>query len=302
MSKKKKKDKKNRHILQHIIIVLILLLSIGCLAYPSVAQWWNADKETRAAAVYDDTVEKMNKAKAEQMLKDADAYNQKLAQMPFPLESGEAEEGYDDLLKVDNKGMMGYLEVPVLKINIPIYHYTNNVSMGEGAGHMVGSSLPVGGKSTHAVISAHCGMPDKELFTHLERVQEGDIFTITVLSRKTTYQVDQIKVVLPDDDSDLQIVDGQDYVTLLTCTPFGINDHRLLVRGHRIPNKEAAKIKTRKLNKELTWWGIWKNMDPRLKIFLTFMLITLVIIVIIKICQHIHDKRKKRKKEKRNNL
>ena len=232
-------NRKNTQTDIHIIIAaIVLLISIAVIIYPPVTQSINSRHLSDAEAEYEDSVNKYSTDSIQKMLDKADAYNEKLAAMQNPLTDSEKENGYDDLLNVKGD-VIGYLDIPSISVSIPIYHYTDSSSMQNGAGHMVGTSLPVGGKSTHAVLSAHSGIPDKRLFTDLDKVQIGDTFTITVLSRKLKYQVDQIETVLPNDDTYIHIEDGKDLVTLITCTPQGINTHRLLARGHRISTSWA---------------------------------------------------------------
>lgn len=214
------------------------MISTAVIIYPPVTQGINNRHLSDAEIEYKDSVKEYSTDSIQKMLDEADTYNEKLAVTQNPLTDSEAYDGYDDLLNIKN-GVMGYLEIPSISVSIPICHYTDSNSMQNGVGHMVGTSLPVGGKSTHAVLSAHSGIPDKRLFTDLDKVQIGDAFTITVLNRKLKYQVDQIETVLPDDDTYIHIEDGKDLVTLITCTPQGVNTHRLLVRGHRISTSWA---------------------------------------------------------------
>lgn len=224
------------------LIVLLLVLGSAIMAYPTLSDWWNSYHQTRAIATYAAAVESTDPELIEAMLLEAEDYNTKLAHEGSGYATSEvAEEDYDRLLNLDGNGVMGYIQVKRLKIDYPIYHGTEERVLQVAIGHLVGTSLPVGGTSTHAVVTGHRGMPSAKLFTDLDRMVEGDTFTITVLNRTLTYEVDQIRIVEPEDMSDLTIDDGKDYVTLVTCTPYGINTHRLLVRGHRIDNIAGQK-------------------------------------------------------------
>ena len=167
---------------------------------------------------------------------EAEAYNAALGELDFPLLDYREVKGYNDVLNVSGTGIMGYVSVPKIGIELPLYHGISAQVLNTACGHLQGTSLPIGGEGTHCVLSAHRGLPHAKLFTELDKVEIGDTFTMTVLNRTVTYQVDQIKVVEPNDINDIQLVDGEDYCTLITCTPYGINSHRLLVRGTRIEN------------------------------------------------------------------
>lgn len=219
-----------------IILVIVFLLGLALLLYPTVSDWWNNQVQSRAIVNYDETVANMSKADYEAEFAKADEYNQAIAKLANPLVSYEQVEGYEDTLNIMGTGMMGYIEIPRIRVKLPIYHGTSDAVLNTAVGHLEGSSLPVGGEGTHCVLSAHRGLPSSLLFTDLDKLVEGDTFSITVLDRLLTYQVDQIRIVEPDEVGELAIQEGKDYCTLLTCTPYGINTHRLLVRGHRIEN------------------------------------------------------------------
>lgn len=217
------------------LLVLIGLAGLGLIFYPSIANWWNSSHATRAVEVYDDTVEKMSNEKKAELLKEAEAYNNLLAQQPDPFFAGEGmDQKYEDTLNIDDRGMIGSLTIPSINVNLPIYHGTDEGTLRQFLGHIQGTSLPVGMIGSHAAISGHSGLPSQRLFTDLERLREGDMFTLHVAGKNMTYQVDQIRTVLPDEIQDLKVIEGEDLVTLVTCTPYGINTHRLLVRGHRV--------------------------------------------------------------------
>ena len=194
--------------------------------------------QAKAIASYVQAVSDMSEEENERLWKEAEEYNKEHAERgnSFDITQKEREE-YKKILNVTGNGIMGYISIPKIKIELPIYHGTSDKVLQVAIGHLAGTSLPVGGKSTHCVVSGHRGLPSARLFTDIDKLVERDTFTITVLDRTMTYEVDQIRTVLPQEVQDLQIEEGKDYVTLVTCTPYGINTHRLLVRGHRIPNK-----------------------------------------------------------------
>ncbi|HFU3804616.1 TPA: class C sortase [Streptococcus suis] len=226
-----------------ILLIFILLVGLTMLSYPTVSDYWNSFHQSKAVAGYVEKVEDLSKADYIKMLSDAESYNKTLNQSVIPdlNINGEAKEVYNRLLDVAGSGIMAYVEIPKLNTTLPIYHGTDAEILQVAIGHIPGTSLPIGGKGTHAVISGHRGLPSAKLFTDLDQLVEGDIFYIQVLDQTLTYEVDQILTVTPDDVSALTIDPDQDYVTLVTCTPYGVNSHRLLVRGHRIANetKEA---------------------------------------------------------------
>ena len=223
--------------LSTIIAVAVLVAGIAVVAYPTFSDWWNSYHQSRAIAVYASEVENTDTATLETMLADAEAYNQRLLTKANRYKMNEEEQQeYNSLLNLTGNGVMGYIQSNSIGVNYPIYHCLEERILQIAIGHIGGTSLPVGGESTHAVVSGHRGLPSAKLFTDLDKLVEGDTFTITVLNRTTTYEVDQIRIVLPEDMSDLNIETGSDYATLVTCTPYGINTHRLLVRGHRIDN------------------------------------------------------------------
>ena len=230
--------KKNRST---IILILIFLVGLSVMLYPTVSDYVNQRHQSRALASYDETVNEMSDADYTAYFEAADAYNQRLAATPNSFFTPEQVSGYDETLDVSGTGIMGYITIPRIGVELPVYHGTSDGVLQVAAGHLEGSSLPVGGAGTHAVISAHRGLPSAKLFTNLDELEVGDTFTITVLDRVLTYEVDQISIVLPTETDLLQPVEGKDYVTLMTCTPYGINTHRLLVRGKRIENAENQK-------------------------------------------------------------
>ena len=230
--------KKNR---SNIILILIFLVGLSVMLYPTVSDYINQKNQSRAVASYSEEVENLSDVDYQAYFDAADDYNRRLAETPDAFYRPEEVSGYTDTLDVSGTGIMGYITISKIGVELPIYHGTSDGVLQVAAGHLEGSSLPVGGAGTHAVISAHRGLPSAKLFTNLDELEVGDTFTITVLDRVLTYEVDQISIVLPTETDLLQPVEGKDYVTLMTCTPYGINTHRLLVRGKRIENAENQK-------------------------------------------------------------
>ncbi len=230
--------KKNR---SNIILILIFLVGLSVMLYPTVSDYINQKNQSRAVASYSEEVENLSDVDYQAYFDAADDYNRRLAETPDAFYRPEEVSGYADTLDVSGTGIMGYITISKIGVELPVYHGTSDGVLQVAAGHLEGSSLPVGGAGTHAVISAHRGLPSAKLFTNLDELEVGDTFTITVLDRVLTYEVDQISIVLPTETDLLQPVEGKDYVTLMTCTPYGINTHRLLVRGKRIENAENQK-------------------------------------------------------------
>ena len=220
-----------------LILLLVLLVGVGLIAYPTFADWWNSFHQSRAVASYAAAVADMNAEEYEKIIRKAEKYNKKLAEsgMIWNLDEEQQKE-YEEQLNIGTSGIMGYIDIPKINVMLPIYHGIDEAVLQVAIGHIPGTSLPVGGKGSHCVISGHRGLPSARLFTDIDKLVEGDTFTITVLNQTLTYEVDQIRTVEPTDLSDLQIEKGKDYLTLVTCTPYGINTHRLLVRGHRTKN------------------------------------------------------------------
>ncbi|MBQ9708341.1 MAG: class C sortase [Firmicutes bacterium] len=223
-----------------IVLVAILLTGAGLLAYPSIANYWNSFHQTQAIMSYSDQVSSMSTEDYEKILKDARAYNRRLGETGIQWNLTEEQRAeYNSKLKIEGSDVMAYVSIPKIHVKLPIYHGTDESVLQTSIGHLEPTSLPVGGKSSHCSISGHRGLPSARLFTDISRLKEGDTWTITVLNETLTYEVDQIRIVEPTDLSNLTIEEGKDYCTLITCTPYGINTHRLLVRGHRIPNADG---------------------------------------------------------------
>ena len=217
-----------------IFLTLGFLIGICILLYPAFSDYWNSMTQSRAIVDYESVLENLEPEDYTAIFDEAHAYNKALYETTFPLLNYHLVPGYYEALHVTENDMIGYLKIDRIGVELPIYHGTSSDVLNRGVGHLEGSSLPVGGENTHSVLSAHRGLPSAKLFTDLDRLEKGDTFQIIVLDQILTYQVDFIKVIVPTDVSDLQIIEGGDYCTLFTCTPYGINTHRLLVRGVRI--------------------------------------------------------------------
>ncbi|MCU6761430.1 class C sortase [Brotonthovivens ammoniilytica] len=283
-----------------LISILIIAAGAGFVSYPFISNYLYENQQDHEIQIYNRQNQELSGNKREQEKEQAQAYNKALLESrvilsdPFDPEAfaKEEEESYESLLNLEGTGIMGYLEIPVLKLNLGIYHGTGARSLEAGAGHLENSSLPVGGKGTHAVLSAHTGLPGKKLFTDLELMKEGDVFFVHVLDDTLAYEVDQIKVVEPENVSDLIIQAEQDYVTLVTCTPYGVNSHRLLVRGSRIPYEEAKEVSEDLVKREGSQWMrqyVWGIMAGAALLF--------VILISYQVyCRRRNRKFKKRKK------
>lgn len=220
-----------KRILLHVLFLVLFLIGIGAAAYPAFGNWYNEQKRSVVLTEYEKALAKIEDADLTDAFKQAEIYNDAL----FTGETDEKERpDYGELLCTTEDGIMGYVDIPAIQIRLPIYHGCTENELSKGAGHLPSSSLPVGGKSTHAVLAAHSGRADSKMFTDLDQVKEGDLIYLYVLNKTLTYEVDKITVTTPGDTDAIQIIDGKDLLTLLTCTPYGTNTHRLLVRGHRI--------------------------------------------------------------------
>ena len=270
-----------------ITTVLVFLTGLSLLLYPTVSNYWNSKHQTQAVAEYSERIEKMDEQEKKQAFEQAEKYNETLISDPgrfTPTE--EQDEWYKSLLDIDGTGMMGYITIPEIDCKLAVYHTVDDSVLQVGVGHMEGSSLPVGGSGTHCVLSGHRGLPSAKIFTDLDQMKNGDIFLIHVLGKTLAYKVDQIKTVLPEESSELDIIEGEDHVTLVTCTPYGVNTHRLLIRGIRTeyvePEEEAEETPIQQIAK----------VDP-----VKIMIIGLVAMVIMIIIVYIVIRRKNRKTE-----
>lgn len=221
-----------------IILLAVLVVGLSIMLYPTVSDYWNSFHQSRAIADYNTKIENMSEEEYARMFAEADEYNRKIKALNFPFTEYTKVSGYENTLSITDSGIMGYISIPRIGVELPIYHTTKESVLQVAVGHLEGTTLPTGGEGMHCVLSGHRGLPSARLFTDLDKMEVGDIFSITVLNRMLTYEVDQILTVLPSEISTLYPVDGEDYCTLVTCTPYGINSHRLLVRGKRTDNPE----------------------------------------------------------------
>ena len=285
-------NKKRKMTIKDIIRLLVLIVAFAVLLYPTVSSYVNEKNGSKVVSNYDAESVRLSNAEKEKMLEEARAYNKEMLSNidlidPFSQGEKSLDARYESLLNIDGSGMMGYIRIPKIKVEIPIYHGTSESVLQAGVGHFWGTSLPVGGESTHTVLTGHRGLPTKTLFTNMDKLVKGDVFYIKVLDETLAYKVDQILTVLPEETEALSIVPGQDYATLVTCTPYAINTHRLLVRGHRIPYEEAVKIE--------------KNTSTGIELSFTtkVLIVTLGIIfigLIIAMLYSLYDKRRRKKK------
>lgn len=223
------------------LLVLVFLTGLSLLLYPTISDYWNSLHQSQAIATYAEAVAELDDVSYDQLLADARAYNEGLVGNGNRYRPSEEETAlYESLLNISGNGVMGYVEIPSIEVSLPVYHGTGDAVLQIAIGHIEGTSLPVGGKGTHCVISGHRGLPSARLFTDLDQLAEGDIFMMKVLDEVLTYEIDQIRIIEPYEVEFLEIEEGEDLCTLMTCTPYGVNSHRLLVRGHRIENLEES--------------------------------------------------------------
>lgn len=244
----------NRKILK-VLLIVTLFIGISILTYPFISQYYNSKVQSHVVEDYKSNLNNIKKEDYTHIFKEAEDYNKKLLKLDYPFIEYKKISNYNNIININNNGMIGYIKIDKLKLELPIYHGTSSSVLNVAVGHLEGSSFPIGGTNTHSVLAAHRGLPNKELFTNIIKLELGDIFIVTVLDRKLIYQVDNIIVVESNDLSYLQIEEGKDYITLVTCTPYGLNYLRLLVRGTRIDNIEEKHIvitsEAHKIDKEI---------------------------------------------------
>lgn len=226
-----------------VCLSIMMLAGLCVLLYPTISNWLNEQEQTRALVTYNKTVVEMNSDESDALIEEAREYNRKLSELQAPFKDYDQISGYDEILNVSGSGIIGYVSIPMIQVELPIYHGTDESVLDLAAGHLEGTSIPVGGKNTHAVISAHCGLPSAKLFTDLDKLVVGDMFTINVLDQIYTYQIEEILTVLPHEVNNITIEPDSDYVTLMTCTPYGVNTHRLLLRSKRIEIEQTLDIR-----------------------------------------------------------
>lgn len=283
--------KKKTRILFDIIRIFVFLVALSVLLYPTVSNYLYEKNSSRAISLYDEEAAKLSRERRQALLEEARAYNARLVGNTsvegdtFETSKEETSAEYSQLLNMDSSGMMGSVIIPEIDEELPIYHTTSEAVLQKGVGHFPSSSLPVGGDSTHAVLTGHRGLPSKKLFTDLDKIVEGDVFYIRILEETLAYQVDQILTVLPQETQALQIEEGKDYVTLVTCTPYAVNTHRLLIRGHRIPYEDAEKIDPPQIDTGL-------KIPYEIQVLLTGLGVLVLIIIIWKISGKVRKKKK----------
>ena len=288
-----------RKILLILAAVFGFILSLGIALYPMVSTIYNEQHQSKIHTQFLQQVEDTDDSKLQEALQHARAYNAALNGILADENFSEtalmgASEDYDAQLNVTGRGIMGYVSVPKINVTLPIYHGTDSGTLERGIGHLLGTSLPVGGDSTHSVLTAHSGMASQRMFSDLPQLKEGDVFYLEVLNDTLAYQVDQIKTVLPHDTTYLGIEAEQDLCTLVTCTPFGVNTHRLLVRGHRIPYEEAETIIQQQEQADVKVSSTWQNEYIKgIAIGLGFVIFFLIIFLIIWLLRRCRREKKK---------
>lgn len=281
-----------------IWFVILFTIGLSILLYPLTSNLWNQYRADQLISAYTRTAVTSDQDSIKQEIDEAAAYNKTLIGTVVPdafsIHEGKTDAVYESLLNPESDGMMGYVEVPAIHVKLPIYHDTTDVTLAKGAGHLPGSSLPVGGESTHTVISAHRGLPSAKMFTNLDKINKGDVFYFYVLNETLAYEVDQIETVEPTEVKDLGIVQGEDLATLVTCTPYAVNTQRLLVRGHRIDYKKAVGIASRKGTAKTS------TQDPSVWSFIVCMVIGLAIALVMFYFAERKHKQKNEKQKKEN--
>ncbi|MGT2722379.1 class C sortase [Streptococcus porcinus] len=267
-------NKKKQDIVT-ILLVTIIAIGVGLIAYPSIANYWNSFHQSNAIMDYQERVTQMGTQDYEKILQRARQYNTQFEKSGMKWRLTEEErQDYNSQLAIDKTTNMGYISIPKINVKLPLYHGTSDKVLQTSIGHLEGSSLPIGGRSTHSILSGHRGLPSSRLFSDLDKLRVGDRWTVSILNETFTYEVDQIRTVEPDDLRDLQIVKGKDYQTLVTCTPYGINTHRLLVRGHRVSNNDGNALIVAEA----------MQIDPiYIAPFFGFLLITLLLLLFLEI-------------------
>ncbi len=283
----KKKENKDRWI--NILLIIVFIVGLGILLYPSVSDWWNRRVSTQAIASYNKSLDNLTEEDYSAYFNAAEKYNEAIRELGSnaAISSPQSVEAdYWETLDITGTGIMGYVVIDKINVQLPVYHGTEESVLQIGAGHLQGTSLPIGGEGTHSVLSAHRGLPSAKMFTNLDELEEGDTFTVNVLNEVLTYEVDKISIILPEQIENLYIEDGKDYCTLMTCTPYGINTHRMLVRGVRVETK-----------------GKRVNISAeayRVDTFIVATLMAALILLVILIWVHFKTRRKQEKQTKEN--
>lgn len=291
-----KRQQKNNRIIFDIIRIVVLLIAFSVLLYPAVSNYLYEKNSGKVISVYDEKAVQMNREEREQMIAEARAYNEEMLGNvelldPFSTGKREVNERYERILDMNGSGMMGHVRIPSIHVDLPIYHGTSEEVLQVGVGHFEGTSFPVGGESTHTVLTGHRGLPSKKLFTDMDELKEGDVFYIKVAGETLAYEIDQILTVLPEDTEALSIVPGKDYATLVTCTPYAVNTHRLLVRGHRIPYEEAVEKEPDKVER--------RKIPFEIKVLIAAILMILAVFIGVRVYEGKQKKKRRRGKRGR---
>lgn len=291
-----KRQQKNNRIIFDIIRIVVLLIAFSVLLYPAVSNYLYEKNSAKVISVYDEKAVQMNREEREQMIAEARAYNEEMLGNvelldPFSTGKREVNERYERILDMNGSGMMGHVRIPSIHVDLPIYHGTSEEVLQVGVGHFEGTSFPVGGESTHTVLTGHRGLPSKKLFTDMDELKEGDVFYIKVAGETLAYEIDQILTVLPEDTEALSIVPGKDYATLVTCTPYAVNTHRLLVRGHRIPYEEAVEKEPDKVER--------RKIPFEIKVLIAAILMILAVFIGVRVYEGKQKKKRRRGKRGR---
>lgn len=234
--------KKARFDKTGLILVIIFLVGLSLLLYPTVSDYWNSKAQSKAIVNYEEVISQLDRDECEKQFAEAQRYNERLSELSFPFNDYGSIDGYYNALNAAGSGIIGYINIEKINVELPVYHGTSSEVLNSAVGHLEGTDLPVGGIGNHTVLSAHRGLPGAKLFTNLDKMEIGDTFILTVLDRTMTYQVDKISIITPDSTEELYPIEDGDYCTLMTCTPYGINTHRLLVRGRRIENERKPSV------------------------------------------------------------
>ena len=266
---------------QNIILFLFLLVGLSILNYPFISQWVNRRSESQAVESYEKQTDILAEEKKRAIKQEAEAYNKELLEKQTGVSDGfsvksKRDDRYERILNPSGDGIMGVLRIPKIQVHLPVYHGTSAKVLEEGVGHLYGSSFPTGGEGTHTVLSSHRGLPSKTLFTDLDQMQEGDLFFLDILGEEMAYRVEEILTIEPEETEALEIIPGKDYVTLVTCTPYGINSHRLLVRGARIPWEEKEEKPEEKIAH-----GIWQWMKILFAVSAVVILAAGILLIVI---------------------
>lgn len=290
--------KKKKNFICNIFFLLVFLAGAGVFLYPTVSDMWNQYRNARLVSRYDEAVTDLSDNEYEKLWNEAKEYNAEHPVNSIVDAFGEKDDyvltqPYDQVLDPNGEGLMGSIEIPKINAKLAIYHGLSKTVLEKGVGHVEGTSLPVGGKSTHAVLAAHRGLPSAKLFTDLDQMKKGDIFILHILGKNLAYKVDQIRTVLPEETGELDIVEGEDHVTLVTCTPYGVNTHRLLVRGIRTKYAEGEIRNDETISQRLA------VTDPRKVLAGGFAVLVVLILLIYLIVRHRDKKRKKKQLSER---